>query len=92
MRIKMKETKLLRLLLLALLLAGVQLRAQDDSSLATDDPEIPADKFDRGTPLRSAEGFLAAVDEADYETGAEYLDLRNLRGAARELTGAQLTR
>jgi MscS family membrane protein len=28
----------------------------------------------------------------DYETAAEYLDLRNLRGEANELTGAQLAR
>ena len=80
------------MLLLALLLAGVQVSAQDNSAPPTDGPVIPADEFDRGTPRRSADGFLAAVDEADYETAAEYLDLRNLRGEARELTGVQLAR
>lgn len=35
---------------------------------------------------------MVAADEGDFETAAEYLDLRNLRGAARELTGAQLAR
>ncbi|VUX55713.1 putative Mechanosensitive ion channel family protein [uncultured Woeseiaceae bacterium] len=88
----MKNNKLFRLLLVTLLLAGAQASAQDDSVPAMDGPIIPADEFDRGTPRRSAEGFLAAVDEADYETAAEYLDLRNLRGAASELTGAQLAR
>jgi MscS family membrane protein len=53
---------------------------------------VPADDFDRGTPLRSADGFQAAVDEGNYEVAAEYLDLRNLRGAASELTGEQLAR
>ncbi len=53
---------------------------------------IPADEFDRGTPRRSAEGFLAVVESGDYETASEYLDLRNLRGEATELTGAQLAR
>jgi MscS family membrane protein len=75
-----------------LLLAGAQASAQDVSVPAVDGPIIPADEFDRGTPLRSAEGFVAAADEADYEAAAEYLDLRNLRGEAGRLTGAQLTR
>jgi len=88
----MKKTKLSQLFLLALALVGMQVSAQDVSAPAADTVVIPADEFDRGTPLRSAEGFMAAVDKADYETAAEYLDLRNLRGEARELTGAQLTR
>jgi MscS family membrane protein len=57
-----------------------------------DIPEIVVDQFDRGTPLRTANGFNAAVEKGDYETAAEYLDLRNLRGDATELTGAQLAR
>ena len=88
----MQKTQLSRLFLLALLLAGVQVSAQDDNSPTADGPVIPADEFDRGTPLRSAEGFLAAVDVADYEAAAQYLDLRNLRGEAVQLTGTQLTR
>jgi MscS family membrane protein len=59
---------------------------------AADGPLIPADEFNRGTPFRSGEGFLTAADLGAYETAAEYLDLRNLRGAARDLTGAQLAR
>ena len=88
----MKNNKLFRLLLVTLLLAGAQVSAQDDSVPAMDGPIIPADEFDRGTPLLSSEGFLAAVDVADYGAAAEYLDLRNLRGEAGELTGAQLAR
>jgi len=87
----MKKTELSRLFLLALL-AGLQASAQDTIAPTEDTVVIPADEFDRGTPLGSVEGFLAAVDEADYEAAAEYLDLRNLRGEAGRLTGAQLTR
>jgi len=78
--------------LLTLLLTTTQLNAQGDSAPNEESIAVPTDEFDRGTPLRSAEGFLVAVDEADYEAAAEYLDLRNLRGAARDLTGAQLAR
>ena len=53
---------------------------------------IPDDEFDRGTPVRSAEGFVAAAEAGDFETAAEYLDLRNLRGEASELSGPQLAR
>ena len=76
--------------LLALLLAATPLNAQDDNARPEEPIAIPTDEFDRGTPFRSAEGFLVAVDEANYEAAAEYLDLRNLRGEARDLTGAQL--
>ena len=88
----MQKTDFFRFVLLMLGLVCLQASAQDNSSPVEDGPVIPADKFDRGTPLRSAEGFAAAVDRADYEGAAEYLDLRNLRGEASELSGAQLTR
>ena len=80
------------LLPVMMLLAGVPVCAQEETDEATGGPQIAADDFDRGTPLRTAEGFLAAVDALDYETAAEYLDLRNLRGQASELTGVQLAR
>ena len=73
-------------------LACLPVSAQDTASSAVDIPVIPADDFDRGTPHRSVEGFLAAAGKGDYETAAEYLDLRNRRGEARALTGAQLAR
>jgi MscS family membrane protein len=81
-----------RWFLLGLGLVCLQISAQDNSPPADASPVIPADEFDRGTPLRSAEGFLTATDLSAFETAAEYLDLRNLRGASRELTGAQLAR
>ena len=78
--------------LLALGLACLPVNAQDASSLDADNPAVPVDEFDRGTPYRSADGFLTTAGKGEYETAAEYLDLRNLRGEARELTGAQLAR
>ena len=78
--------------LLALALACFPVGAQEIDSPPEDGPLIPADEFDRGTPLRTADGFMAAVDSGDYETAAEYMDLRNLRGAAVEFTGVQLAR
>jgi len=59
---------------------------------AQEGPVVPADDFDRGTPRRSAVGFQSAADEGNYEVAAEYLDLRNLRGTASEMTGEQLAR
>ena len=78
--------------LLLLLMTATLAGAQESNAPPAEPVAIPADEFDRGTPLRSAEGFLVAVDKADYEAAAEYLDLRNLRGEARDLTGAQLAR
>lgn len=75
-----------------LLLVCWQAGAQEASPPAEEGPVVPADEFDRGTPYRSAQGFLAMVDTGNYETAAKYLDLRNLHGTATELTGAQLAR
>jgi MscS family membrane protein len=88
----MQKTRFSRLLLPLLALICLQVSAQNDSAPAAEVPIIPVDEFERGTPVRSAESFLALVEAGDYETAAEYLDLRNLRGEARELTGAQLAR
>jgi MscS family membrane protein len=60
--------------------------------MASEELDIPEDQFDRGTPRRTTEGFIAAVDAGDFEKAANYLDLRNLRGEATEYTGAQLAR
>lgn len=60
--------------------------------VVSQEPVIPEDPFDRGTPRRTADGFVAAVDAGDFEKASEYLDLRNLRGVASEYTGAQLAR
>lgn len=79
-----------RFLLLALVAVCLPAMGQENSE--PEAPEIVADKFNRGTPSSTAQGFFAAVDIGDYEAAAEYLDLRNLRGAATELTGPQLAR
>jgi len=86
----MKISQSFRLVALVLMLAACPVSAQVDA--VTSAIEIPADEYNRGTPRRSAEGFLMAIDTGDNETAAEFLDLRNLRGVARELTGAQLAR
>jgi hypothetical protein len=77
-----QNTKVSLWLLLILALACIQVNAQENSSQTANGPVIPADDLNRGTPYRSAEGFLKAADEANYELAAEYLDLRNLRGEA----------
>ena len=78
--------------LVLFLLVCLQAGAQETAPPAEEAPIIPADEFDRGTPHRSAQGFMTVVDTGDYETAAKYLDLRNLHGSATELTGAQLAR
>ena len=92
----MRSRRLIPALLLALALFSASAGAQDaePAQAAATPPrtDIPADEFDRGTPMRSGEAFMVTVDTGDYEKGAEYLDLRNLRGEASELTGAQLAR
>jgi MscS family membrane protein len=92
----MRYKQLARPALLAFALFSLHVGAQEaDPAQAVATPprtDIPADEFDRGTPMRSGEGFMSTLDAGDYEKGAEYLDLRNLRGEASELTGAQLAR
>ena len=78
-----------------LLLAGLSCLpaiAQEDDGSAPEGPVIPADDFDRGTPKRSGDGFMAAIDRGDYETATEYLDIRNLQGAAAEMSATELAR
>ncbi len=80
-------------IVLLLVIVSAQATAQDAAPPVEEEPPvIVADPHDRGSPKRSGEGFLATVDQGDYETAAEYMDLRNLRGEAKELTGAQLAR
>jgi MscS family membrane protein len=79
-----------RLLLVTLLTVGAAVSAQEAPVPA--EPVVVADEYNRGTPLGSAGGFLAATDANDFETASEFLDLRNLRGAATQFTGAQLAR
>jgi MscS family membrane protein len=85
-----QKTLIFPLLLLGL--ACLQASAQEDDFPVPEDTVVPADEFDRGTPRRSADGYMEAINKGDLDTAAEYLDLRNLRGEATELTGAQLAR
>jgi MscS family membrane protein len=68
------------LILPALFLLATASFAQDTTLAQPTAPEvdIPEDEFDRGTPRRSLRGFLTATQNRDFETAAEYLDLRNL--------------
>ena len=77
------------------LLLGVLVLSDNSLAQETPDPEPPqviADQFNRGTPSRSAAGYQSTADSGDYKTAAEYLDLRNLRGEATELTGPELAK
>jgi hypothetical protein len=67
----MRSTKFSRWLPLMLGLVCLQIGAQESSPPAEEGPVIPADEFDRGTPLRSGEGFLTATDLGAFETAAE---------------------
>lgn len=75
-----------------LLLAALAWHPANAQVEATAVAEVPADDYNRGTPRRSADGFLRAVEDHDLEMAAEYLDLRNLLGEANELSGAELAR
>lgn len=84
---------LLLALLATLSFSGAAFSQQEQTDQVEDEgPEIPIDDFDRGTPRRSADGFLIAVDKGDYATATEYLDLRNLRGEARDEDPEELAR
>jgi len=37
---------------------------------ASEESDIPEDQFNRGTPRRTTEGFIAAVDAGDFEKAA----------------------
>jgi len=52
----------------------------------------PEDDFNRGLPRTSVEGYLNALQDNDYERAAEYLDLRNLKGALTADDGPLLAR
>ncbi len=52
----------------------------------------PDQKFKRGVPRTSVQGFLNAARDLDYERAAEYLDLRSLPGWMHESQGPKLAR
>ncbi len=54
--------------------------------------QVPEDALNRGTPRRSAIGFLEACAQFDYEKAAQYLDLRNLPEDVAAIGGHELAR
>jgi MscS family membrane protein len=50
------------------------------------------DNLGRDTPRSSFTGFLTATEAFDYESAVQYMDLRNLPYAARQVSGEELAR
>ena len=76
-----------------LLLAPVHAQeTKAESSDTAEEPTIPEDAYDRGTPRRSMTAFFIAADEGDFETASAYLDLRNLPRRYRAMSPAKLAR
>ena len=87
-----KLVRVARISLIGLIFFLSLATAQEEVPQADDAPLVPADEYNRGTPKGTGAGFMLAIDAGDYVAAAEYLDLRNLRGEASELTGEQLAR
>jgi len=72
------------------------LQEQEVEALALEQDLIEDDAFKdnlgRDTPRSSFIGFLTLTEKFDYETAAEYMDLRNLPRAVREYSGEELAR
>ena len=80
------------MLVFALLAPGshAQESSPDQGEQSAAEADIPADELDRGTPRRSLRGFLTATQNRDFETAAEYLDLRNLPSRMEPMDGPTL--
>lgn len=91
--------------LLSLILIATSLALASTTQAAQDSPEIDLtqnqdviegvffkDNLGRDTPRHSFIGFLKATEAFDFETAAEYLDLRNLPRATRNYSGEELAR
>lgn len=70
----------------------VVVKGTDEKSVAPPKQLGPVDKLDRGVPRTTVAGFFRAVKENDYETAAEYLDLRNLPRGYSQSDGPELAR
>ncbi|MBE9548805.1 MAG: mechanosensitive ion channel [Proteobacteria bacterium] len=91
-----------RSLLLALLLTGLFItgmaqaaeQAEESPELAKDVVEDVSfkDNLGRDTPRSSFTGFLKLTEKFDYVTAANFLDLRNLPYATRQISGEELAR
>lgn len=94
-------TRPLRLFALLFVLVSMTLSV---TSLAQDTPETvpdePAplqdsafrDNLGRDTPRSSFRRFLEATEQFDFESAAQYMDLRNLPHAVRRMKGEELAR
>ncbi len=80
------------MLVFALLAPGshAQESSPDQGEQSAAEADIPADELDRGTPRRSLRGFLTATQNRNFETAAEYLDLRNLPSRMEPMDGPTL--
>ena len=80
------------MLVFALLAPGshAQESSPDQGEQSAAEVDIPVDELDRGTPRRSLRGFLTATQNRDFETAAEYLDLRNLPSHMKPMDGPTL--
>ncbi len=80
------------MLVFALLAPGSHAQESSPAQGEQSAPEagIPVDELDRGTPRRSLRGFLTATQNRDFETAAEYLDLRNLPSRMEPMDGPAL--
>jgi MscS family membrane protein len=90
-------TKFLFLFCLSFLPVSGTLSAQTDATkeapvASAIESQVPEDALNRGTPRRSAIGFLEACSKLDYEKAAEYLDLRGLPRNIAEISGKELAR
>lgn len=61
------------------------------SAVATADSMVD-DVLNRGTPRRSAIGFMESAANLDWDRAAEYLDLRNLPPEVKKFSGKELAR
>lgn len=59
---------------------------------AQEQAHAPRDALDRRTPRGSVRGFLLAASAQDFETAAEYLDLRNIPPEVSAQGGPELAR
>ena len=97
--LNIRKALLLAAALTSLVFAPVILALQDETeppaqALAQDIVEDVAfkDNLGRDTPRSSFIGFLMTTERFDFETAAEYIDLRNLPRSVREYSGQELAR
>jgi len=94
--IRSRTCLLLIIVLASLSVTAIAMAAQDTTEDALpEDPDVVEgivlkDNLGRDTPASSFAGFLTVTEEFDYETAAQFIDLRNLPYAVRQLSGEEL--